>query len=227
MEIGKKPFIVAEISGNHGGSLARAVTMITAAAQIGCDAVKIQLYEPDDLCDPENNEIYEKCKTPREWLPRMFEAAERWDCKLFSSVFAPWAVEELKKYDCPAYKLASPESTRLPAYGDLVSAIKQTGKTFIASTGRADWQFVKSFEPDYLLYCLAGYPAKAERTDLFMMDFCDGFSDHTVGVIDPTAMMFFGARIIEKHFKLDDNCIDAAFSLNPKQMRLLCEIAHR
>lgn len=227
MKIGDKPFIVAEMSGNHSGYRSNAFTLIFRARQAGCDAIKIQLYEPDDLCDPENNHIYEKCRIPQEWLPALFEYADAWEIPLFASVFAPWAVEELEKYNCPAYKIASPESTRLPAYEDLVTAIEQTGKLFIASSGANDMPFVQSLNPDIILYCVAGYPAKIDWNDLvFMRECADGFSDHTAGLMAPLAMIQAGAKIIEKHFKLDDNCIDAAFSLNPEQMKTLCDIAH-
>src|SRR5512139_3982 len=116
MEIGSRPFICAEMSGNHNGDLYTALHMIEAAKDCGCDAVKIQLYKPEDLHDPDNNAIYEKYQIPRDWLFYLFEKAR--DCKipLFSSVFAPWAIEALKHNNCPAYKLASPESTRLPDF---------------------------------------------------------------------------------------------------------------
>src|SRR5690242_14360356 len=112
MEIGSKPFIIAELSGNHGGSLYKAINMIEAAKNAGCDAVKIQTYKAEDLCDPANNEIYEKSRIPLDWYPMLFETAKRYSIPLFSSVFALWAIEFLEQFDCPAYKIASPESTR-------------------------------------------------------------------------------------------------------------------
>src|SRR5512139_3186993 len=105
MEIGSRPFIIAEMSGNHNGDLATALALIRAASNAGCDAVKIQLYRPEDLHDPDNNAIYEKYQVPVNWLGYLFAKAS--DCKipLFSSVFAPWAIDWLRRFDCPAYKL--------------------------------------------------------------------------------------------------------------------------
>src|SRR5512139_1977306 len=106
MEIGSRPFIISEISGNHNGDLDTALALISAASNAGCDAVKIQLYRPEDLHDPDNNAIYEKYQVPVEWLPRLFGMAEHCEIRLFSSVFAPWAIEELEKFNPFAYKLA-------------------------------------------------------------------------------------------------------------------------
>jgi sialic acid synthase SpsE len=231
MEIGPKPFIIAEMSGNHGGSLLKARQLIEAAADCGCDAVKIQTYEPDDLCDPANNAIYEECKIPSNWFPHLFQCATEFSIPLFSSVFAPWAIEFLKQFNCPAYKLASPESTQLAPhiYYELREAIRAAKKPFIASTGRRDREFIYSLSPDWLLYCVAGYPAQITDSDIeYLRDYpAEGFSDHSNDIKTPLAMIGAGARVIEKHFKLDNNCVDAAFSLDPVQMKLLCDIAHR
>ena len=45
------------------------------------------------------------------------------------------------------------------------------------------------------------------------------------GMSATTAIMAtaLGAVMIEKHFKLDDNCVDAAYSLNPEQFRAMCD----
>src|SRR6185312_5875908 len=129
MKIGDKPFIISELSGNHNGDLVKAKELIVAAAQCGCDSVKIQTYKPEDLCDPANNEIYEKSKIPLSWYPALFATAKENNIPLFSSVFAPWAIEFLEQFDCPTYKIASPESTRLEqvVYMKLASEIKKTG----------------------------------------------------------------------------------------------------
>ena len=230
IQIGDKPFIIAEMSGNHGGSLLRALELIFSAKNAGCDAIKIQLYEPEDLCDPANKELYEKCKTPREWVPHLFNAAKAVGIPIFSSVFAVWAVDFLEQFNCPAYKIASPESTRLQddTYRRLAARARKQGTPLFVSTGRKDRNFIRSLSPDYLLYCIPGYPAAVtdEEISFFTEHHFTAFSDHTADIKSPLAMIAAGARVIEKHFKLDDNCVDATFSLNPQQMETLCRIAH-
>lgn len=231
MEIGSRPFIIAELSGNAAGDLPKALKMIEVAKDCGCDAVKIQTYKPEDMQDPDNNDLYEKCRIPGDWYPHLFQAAKHLGIPLFSSVFHPWAVAFLEKFKCPAYKIASPESTRLTNYWDLACAIRSTHKTFIASSGRRDMDYVGNLAP-IVLYCIAGYPAKIDDSDFEFFGRMPaiktkGFSDHTADIQASLAMIAAGARLIEKHFKLDDDCVDAAFSLNPQQMKLLCDIAHR
>lgn len=221
--------IIAEISGNHGGSLDQAINLIGAAKDCGCDAVKIQMYFPEEMPDQENRSLYETYRIKPEWLDPLFMAAAVAQIEIFASVFSPSAIMQLERLRCPAYKIASPESTRLSIerYVAIVKTIRTTKARFIASSGKQDWNFIQGLKPDRTFYCKAGYPATIDNSDFEMIPYSDGFSDHTVGIRDSIAMMGAGAWEIEKHFKLDDNCIDAAFSINPTEMKLLCDIAHQ
>lgn len=219
-------FVIAEISANHSGNLDKAKELILAAQRCGCDAVKLQTYNPEDMHDAANNHIYEKCANPLDWYSVLFDKAKRLGIPLFSSVFAPWAVQFLEQFDPFAYKLASPESTRLPDYIPLVAAIYKTDKQFFVSAGQKDMAWAWSLDADVTFYCKKGYPATITDSDLIFMETVgEGFSDHTADVRSSLAMIKAGASYLEKHFKLDDDCIDAAFSLNPSQMQLLCRLA--
>ncbi len=219
--------IIAEISGNHGGDLGRANELIVAAARAGCDMVKIQTYRPNDMNDPENNDLYQKYRIPEDWYPVLFDTAFRYGIPLFSSVFAPWAIDFLEQFKCPIYKIASPESTQLDpsvylAIAEMVQ--KRTRAQLWASSGIAHYDMMEELEPEVIFYCKQGYPADDlnEVELVFIRKNANGFSDHTVGWRNAVAAMGAGATHIEKHFKLDNDCIDWEFSLNPDQMRELC-----
>jgi sialic acid synthase SpsE len=221
--------IIAECSGNHGGHLNKLKELIIAAKYSGCDMVKFQAYKPEDM--PDDGGDYKKYAVPVHWYGELFETAKNIGIPLFASVFAPWAVKELERYNPPAFKIASPESTRLDdkTYRELATAIKMTGRSFIASSGRRDLERILPLAPTVLLYCVAGYPATVDDGDIgfIMSTLFQGFSDHTADLMAPLAMIMAGAEYIEKHFKVDEDCCDAAFSLTPRQMQTLCRLAHR
>ena len=229
--------IIAEISGNHNGRLYDALHLIEAAKECDCDGVKIQLYRAEDM--PDDGGDYERLAVPENWLNELFNHARDCAIPLYSSVFAVWAVNTLEHYGCEGYKIASPESTRLTEhrYRELMEAIYETGQRYMVSSGRADMKFMRSW-PSRMCCFSARLVIRPVITDEDMSYMADlavsplinqvvtivGFSDHTVGFHSTMAMIGAGAKVIEKHFKLDDDCVDAAFSLNKDQMRRLCEI---
>lgn len=227
-EIGPRqpPYLVAELSCNHNGSIAKAYDLIDAAQEAGADAVKLQTYTPQELTtDPELTRLYERAQTPRAWHADLFAYASKTGITLFSSPFSVDGVEFLKQFDPPAYKIASAEIYER----DLVNAAIDTGKPVIVSTGMAYpqdlWWFVG--KNVVLLHCVAQYPARIEDANLSAIKQLAGFalaglSDHTPGYETAIAATALGAVMIEKHFKLDDDCIDAAYSLNPKEFKAMC-----
>ena len=139
------PYIVAEISGNHGGHLSRGIELINQAKYAGADAVKIQSYTPDSITiDHDSPEfilkdglwqgqtlynLYESAHTPREWHKPLFDHARRIGITIFSSPFDKDAINLLEALDTPAYKIASPEIIDF----DLIEACAETGKPLILS----------------------------------------------------------------------------------------------
>lgn len=220
-------FIISELSGNHGGDLNKAREMIWWSAKCGCDAVKFQLYRMEDFpgmqFDPKVN-----FPIPIDWLDSLFDTSRRAGIPLFASVFAPWAVAALSDFAPFAYKIASPESTRLDneVYTDIAEMIHNEFAKLFVSSGTSDMAFMEVLRPDRFFYCKAGYPATIDDKDLLLISqMRDGFSDHTVGINSTLAMIKAGASYIEKHFKMDDECVDAEFSISPAQMTLLCKLA--
>jgi sialic acid synthase SpsE len=236
------PFIVAELSANHNGSLDRALRLVDAAAQAGADAVKFQLYDPDKMAPSDlviesgpwagrnARELYREAMTPREWFLPLFEHARRSGIEAFSSVFDADGIAFLEGLGCQRYKIASFEIVDLP----LIQRVAQTGKPLIISTGMATLEEIGSAvfhsgrcDGLTLLKCTSAYPAPPGHANLqtithlrVMFPHVDvGLSDHTLGIGAAVAATVLGASLIEKHLTLfrADGGPDAAFSSEPHE----------
>ncbi|MFI7127610.1 pseudaminic acid synthase [Nonomuraea sp. NPDC050153] len=226
------PFIVAELSGNHNGSLEQALAIVDAAAAAGAHALKLQTYRPDTLtidCDGpafrvgDGHELwggeslyrlFERAHTPWEWHQPIFERAREHGLTAFSTPFDPTAVEFLEKLGVPAYKIASSEIVDLP----LIRLAAATGKPLILSTGMASIGEIHAAltaaheagcTQVALLSCTASYPASPDESNLRSLMVMSvltgatvGLSDHTPGIGVSVAAVALGASIIEKHVTL-------------------------
>ncbi|QMU28983.1 pseudaminic acid synthase [Adhaeribacter radiodurans] len=245
-----RPFIIAEMSGNHNQSLDRALAIVDAAADAGADAIKLQTYTPDTMTiegvhtieDPnslwKNRELYDlyrEAYTPWEWHQALFNRARERGILAFSSPFDETAVDFLESLQVPAYKIASFENTDLP----LLKKVAATGKPVIISTGVATVaeidEAVRTLQANgctdiILLKCTSTYPSSPENTNLRtiphlaqLFNLPVGLSDHTMGVGASVAAVALGACVIEKHFTLRraDGGVDSAFSLEPQELQSL------
>ncbi len=226
------PFVIAEMSGNHNQSLARALEIVDAAARAGAHAVKIQTYTADTLTlnvqhgdffidDPSSlwkgqslYDLYKQAYTPWEWHAPIMQRARDQGMLCFSSPFDETAVDFLEELGVPAYKIASFENNHLP----LIRKVAATGKPVIISTGMATLseldEAVRTAREAgccelTLLKCTSTYPATPQNTNVLTVPHmralfgCEvGLSDHTMGIGAAVAAVAHGATVIEKHFTL-------------------------
>jgi pseudaminic acid synthase len=248
-----EPYVIAELSANHNGSIARAFEIIFAAKKAGADAVKIQTYTADTMtidCNVEDfqikgglwngynlYELYKEAQTPYEWHKPLFDYAKKIGITIFSSPFDETAVDLLEELETPAYKIASPEIIDIP----LIKYVAQTKKPMIISTGMANLEEISNAveiakengcQQISLLHCISSYPAPVEQCNLRTIpDLAErfgvlvGLSDHTVGTRVAATSVAMGACLIEKHFTLSrlEKGPDSDFSLEPNELKQLCQ----
>ncbi len=247
----QKPYLVAEISANHAGSLKRALETIYQAKKSGADAVKLQTYTPDTMTINSNRsdfkiksglwkgstlyDLYQLAHTPYNWHKELFKYSKKIGITCFSTPFDLSAVDLLEKLKTPIYKIASFEITDL----ELIKYVAKKNKPIIISTGMANLSEIKDAinvckkngnKKIIILHCVSSYPAVINQsnvytiTDLYKkLNLNIGLSDHTLSNSVSCTSIAFGACLIEKHFTIDKNTNspDNKFSLLPHEFRQL------
>ncbi|QWE28991.1 pseudaminic acid synthase [Polynucleobacter sp. AM-7D1] len=245
------PYVIAELSGNHNGSIERAKLLIKTAKDCGVHAIKIQTYTPDTMTIDCSNEdfivrgglwngyklydLYSEAHTPYEWHDELFSYARQLGITLFSTPFDESAVDLLDKIGVPAYKIASFEFTDLP----LIRYVAKKGKPLLMSTGMATQDEIsETLEAArsggcnnlLLFHCVSSYPAPIEQANIKQIlnlkkifGVSVGLSDHTIGNAAAISAVALGACAIEKHFTLSRSHKgpDSDFSMEPDDLRAL------
>lgn len=243
---GHPPWIVAELSANHLGDLARAHAIVDAAAAAGCDAIKFQTFTPASMTLAGDGpgfriergpwagrtlwDLYEEAHLPWAWHGELFAHARAVGLVPFSTPFDPDAVAALGELAPLVWKIASFEA----GDDELIAACAATGRPIILSTGMASDDEVAhavaaarghGCRELILLHCVSGYPTPPEQMNLRRLTTLArlapvGLSDHSPGAVAPIAAVALGACVIEKHLTLAraDGGPDAGFSLEPDEM---------
>ncbi len=250
------PLVIAELSGNHNGDLARALALIDAAKAAGADAVKLQTYTADTItldCDRPYfrikdgpwagrrlHDLYREASTPWDWHEALFARCRQLDLPAFSTPFDPGAVAFLERFDPPAHKIASFELVDLP----LIACAAATGRPLVLSTGMATSEEIDEAVATaraagcrslVLLHCVSAYPARPRDARLSALATLAartgvpaGLSDHSLGTAVAVAAVALGAVMIEKHLTLAraDGGPDAGFSMEPHEFAALVRDCH-
>lgn len=222
-------YFIAEMSGNHGGSVDKAVEIVRSAAEAGADCLKLQTFTADTItidCDSPDfqttpgglwegrtlYDLYEEAHTPWEWQAEIKEECERLGMDFLSSVFDPTSVDFLESIGCEMYKIASPELVDVP----LIRYAASKGKPMVISCGMGSIDEIADAveacrsvgnERIVLLKCTSEYPAVYEDMNIATMadmgarfGCAVGLSDHSMGWGVDVAAATLGASVIEKHY---------------------------
>ena len=247
----KSSFVVAELSGNHAGSLSIAKKIILKSKKNGADAVKLQTFDLDSMTLNSNKKffriknkkwdklnlykLYKKSQTPLKWHKEIFKYSKKIDLICFSTPFDVISLNFLESLNCPIYKISSFEITDL----NLIKAIAKTKKPVILSTGMASLNEIEEAirvlkkngsKKICLLHCISEYPSDFKNSNLQNIKILKkkfklpvGLSDHSIDNKVSISSYFLGARVFEKHVRLNkkQKSIDDFFSIIPEDIKIL------
>ncbi|MFC1809858.1 N-acetylneuraminate synthase family protein [Candidatus Omnitrophota bacterium] len=230
-------FVIAEIGLNHGGDMDKAKALIDSAVRANVDAVKFQTYITEKRAPKGHQQIYDilkECELPFKYFQELKEYSERKDVLFFSTPFDIESLDYLDKIGCTLFKIASFDVGNK----DFLLAVAQKHKAAFLSTGMATEDEIREAcnifrmekTPLTLLHCISAYPLsecdanlKSINTLASLFKVPVGYSDHTAGIDVSLLAVSVGARVIEKHYKINEemDCVDAAVSITEDQMKQL------
>ena len=247
----KEKILICEISGNHSNSFYHLKKLVVEAIKQKVDLIKFQVYTPDSLTINSYQKdfiikkgqwskrktlfrLFEKSYTPWIWIKNLIKILEKNKINWFASAFDKDSVDFLEKMNCRAYKIASPEITDV----NLIEYLAKKKKPIVFSTGMSESKdlnlavnIVKKHHNKYaILKCISKYPANYKDLNLSSIEKLKkkykcaiGFSDHTIDDLSCILAITQGAKIIEKHFKLDNdnNSTDSHFSMPISNYKIL------
>lgn len=219
--------IIAEVGECFNGSMERARKMIKEAAHAGCDVVKFQILDMDEVSadDPEYD-WFCKIELDREKIRLLKNWAEDENIDILFTPVSLKTASFLAEENIHTVKIASSFIRKK----ELIEYINEHFRKVYVSTGMADLeevrktvQILKKPEEVIILHCISEYPTGPllEQRGLKALDEQDahlnmigilkrefpeyrvGYSDHTDGIFVPVTAAAMGAEVIEKHFTLD------------------------
>lgn len=246
-EIGKKTFIIAEIGSTHCASLENAKLLMNVAKLSNVDCVKFQKRDIQTLLT--KKEIEREYKSKNSMAPtygehrkimefseddfrELQEEANKLGLFFTASGWDKKSIDFLDELNVPFIKVASADLTNIP----LLEHIAKKKRPVFLSTGMANlydvlnaYNIIKKYENRIVLFqCTSSYPAPFSELNLNVLstykemfkDVVLGYSGHELGTIIPSVAVSLGARVIEKHFTLDNNSVgsDHKTALEPNEL---------
>lgn len=244
------PIFIAEAGVNHNGDLARALEMVSVAAEAGADYVKFQAFSTDALVARDaRTASYQQANTgesSQDALLRDLElslddfatlaaACRAAKIGFMASVFDLAQLDALIELGMDRLKVASGELTNTPALVRFAEhdlpVILSTGMATLAEVDEAVAVLRRHGCSDItILHCTSLYPAPPESLNLTAIATMKqhfglpvGYSDHSLGDHVAIAAVALGATMIEKHFTLDRALPgpDHRASLEPEELGAL------
>jgi len=232
-------YIIAEIGINHNGDVTRALQMVNEAKEAGCNAVKLQVIDPEISYNKDtiSYAIFKDAVLTLDELIQMKQLCDQLKIDFLSTVGDSNSLSLMEKVGIDGYKISSGLMTNYP----LIEKIINIGKPIIFSTGMSEEneikeliKFIESFKfTNYsILHCVSHYPSPADVININYMNmikkFTDkvvGYSDHYLGDVAVLAAVSIGAKIIEKHFSFDNTLegADHKISANFNEMKIMVD----
>lgn len=190
-------FIISEISPQHGGDIEVAEQMILQSKLAGANAVKVQLYDPEQFNKPESHRM------TKEQLKQLRDFGDHLNLPVFATAFAPKFLDWCVDLDLKYFKVAARMHVGFP---ELTADVMALGKpTFVSipeDMPQEDVDKIEIVDHATYLYCVVKYPTLLE--EFRMPDFDNtrfhGISDHTLGNSAALFASAHGATYLEKHF---------------------------
>ena len=240
-------FITAEIGINHNGDMDICKNLIDVAADAGCNAVKFQkrdideVYTQEFLNSPRESPWGNTQRAQKEGLEfdeSQYKEIDKYckDKKIdwFASAWDTNSQKFLRKFNCKYNKVAS----AMLVHNELLELIADEKRHSFISTGMSTHNDIEkaieifkhkscSYE---LMHTVSTYPMKDEDANLNLIKTlkekynCNvGYSGHETGLAISYAAAALGASSLERHITLDRAMYgsDQSASLEPSGLRQL------
>jgi N-acetylneuraminate synthase len=240
-------FITAEIGINHNGEISVCKELIDVAVNAGCDAVKFQKRDIDQVYTQEFLDSTRESpwgKTQREQKSgleleedeyrEINDYSKEKGIEWFASAWDTNSQKFLQKFNCKYNKVAS----AMIVHEELLKMIADEGKHTFISTGMSTYKdiqkavdiFKTAHCPFELMHTVSTYPMRDEDANLNIIRTlrnkfkCNvGYSGHEVGLAISYAASALGITSLERHITLNRAMYgsDQSASLEPSGLTQL------